>query len=698
MKTTINRWLPKAFQLIPKGVKQANRKRHACCGNKCFQMENLEARICFSNATLDLAAHISEPETLIITGDDWRNHEAVSGDGYDGVVWIGSTPFGQSTKGNGCSGSLLESGKHILTAAHCVTDELGRFRFASSVVGFDLPSLQDRQAASAYYIHPDWNGQAAHGNDLAIMELANEAPALADRYPIWRQVGTDVGHEFVKVGYGLVGHGNSGSEEGTEGTRHFGENRYDVSGDASKIKFVNGEKQLVYDFDNGKPENDALGHYGIVRDTGLGSSREANAARGDSGGPSFLDGHIAGVTSWSVGFIGLPDVSPGTNGSFGEISVDTRVAAFADWIDAVIETPKMLVNGVHGRPAVTNEPNVTVAFTNLDDSAIGVRFAVNNFNYPAEWETIVENISIPIPTYRGVNYVNAEVKFQDGSTKHFYQRIVYATPNMKINGGNATTNSQEVILTFPNVSSAAEQVQIVVNGRVYSDWQTLESEHHVRLNFKGTNYLKAHLRYDDGTQRTVYEKIKLSDAVLTINDGTVLTNTGSLQIAIGNLAEDAREVQFRINGRSHEQPFDLVGVDGNAVFELPKLTYKGPNYIEADILYDNGRIRTLYGSIEYANPKLVLNDGAISTTSRTITATLQNVASNVTEMRVGFNGSEPVLIGSFQPTFELLLPNWHGTNYVMIELDYGDGLSRTLYAQIIFEDSEESFAIEDPLP
>ena len=70
------------------------------------------------------------------------------------------------------------------------------------------------------------------------------------------------------------------------------------------------------------------------------------------------------------------------------------------------------------------------------------------------------------------------------------------------------------MLSFPNVSSEAQQVQIFVNGQLYNDWQPLESEHEVKLNHRGMNYIKADLRFADNSTRTLYANTELSDPLL----------------------------------------------------------------------------------------------------------------------------------------------------------------------------------------
>ena len=61
---------------------------------------------------------------------------------------------------------------------------------------------------------------------------------------------------------------------------------------------------------------------------------EICATHGDSGGPTFLNGRIAAVTSAGVGYpVVTTDVNFLTDSSFGEIGFDTRVAMYQDWID-----------------------------------------------------------------------------------------------------------------------------------------------------------------------------------------------------------------------------------------------------------------------------------------------------------------------------------------------------------------------------
>ena len=72
---------------------------------------------------------------------------------------------------------------------------------------------------------------------------------------------------------------------------------------------------------------------GFTSDLGFGDD-EVAAAPGDSGGATFIDGLVAGVTSWGHGWLSSLDATPGvTDSSWGELNFDTRVSSYADWLE-----------------------------------------------------------------------------------------------------------------------------------------------------------------------------------------------------------------------------------------------------------------------------------------------------------------------------------------------------------------------------
>ena len=86
---------------------------------------------------------------------------------------------------------------------------------------------------------------------------------------------------------------------------------------------------------NGNATNDALGQLNSQSDLGTGLN-EGLIAKGDSGGPAFIQNKIAGIASYtsslSRGDI-HPDVDTIVNSSFGEIAAWQRVSAYQQWID-----------------------------------------------------------------------------------------------------------------------------------------------------------------------------------------------------------------------------------------------------------------------------------------------------------------------------------------------------------------------------
>lgn len=301
----------------------------------------------------------SAVEACIVRSSDSVNHDVADRAGLGGVAKLSAAgtatvnfdigPFEFDTNWSG-SGVLLATGRHVLTAAHCIkgtetvlsdgTSLTYSYIATSGTVTFRLPGGRDVAIpVSKFTAHPGWDHNALHGNDIGILELEFTAPSEIERYDVYRLAGgtpveaAELGSRALLVGYGLKGTGTDGATPDTDGTERWGWNQYDATM-AGVADVLNGDSQLVFDFDNGLAANDCLGILKVHTDLGLGDF-EVNIASGDSGGPGFVDGLVAGIHSYGRGFEGLPDVKPGTNSSFGEIAVDTRVSAYADWIDSV---------------------------------------------------------------------------------------------------------------------------------------------------------------------------------------------------------------------------------------------------------------------------------------------------------------------------------------------------------------------------
>ena len=251
------------------------------------------------------------------------------GEGYDGVVRVS---FG----GYYGTGTVLFDGRAILTAAHLFEGRTG-----SVSVTFETRNGMQILSASKFLQHPGYDVEG--NNDLAIVWLSSSAPAAADRYNLYRG-SNEIGQTFTFAGYGKTGTGSTGITGGDTSSpiRLKAGNQFDA--DAATLKSYLGSAmtwmpltgtQLIADFDNGSAANDALGRLTNSNGLGLGLD-EGFIAPGDSGGPAFLNGQIAGVASYTAslsrGSVN-PDIDSSNNSSFGEIAAWQRVSVYQQWID-----------------------------------------------------------------------------------------------------------------------------------------------------------------------------------------------------------------------------------------------------------------------------------------------------------------------------------------------------------------------------
>lgn len=267
--------------------------------------------------------------TTVTSYTDSRNR-AFPGEGYDGVVRV-------SSGGYYGTGVLLYDGRAVLTAAHLFANAS-----ASASVSFETAVGSQTVAASGISLLSSYD--AAQGNnDLAIVWLSSAAPVTAERYNLYRS-SDEVGQTMRIVGYGLPGTGAAGELSTYSGSplRLQASNQFDA--DIGTLKGALGGvlawnptagTQLIADFDNGSAARDALGLLINRSGTGLGLN-EGLIAPGDSGGPAFINGLVAGIASYtaalSYGTI-HPDIDAVINSSFGEISAWQRVSAYQQWID-----------------------------------------------------------------------------------------------------------------------------------------------------------------------------------------------------------------------------------------------------------------------------------------------------------------------------------------------------------------------------
>ncbi len=325
------------------------------------------------------------------TETDPDRYRVVTGTGFDGVVEIGAgASFG--------TGTLLLGGRAILTAAHVVDD----VSTGSVTVRFQTTDGVETLGAASVFVHPDYQADTLD-NDLAIVILNGSAPVAADRYDLHRSLDTDVGSVMTKVGYGHPGTGTGGLVEEDVSVLRVGQNRYDSAVNAER--FVTSfnpdpsvpDNALAYDFDDGSARRDAGGSELGVSDLGRGDD-EVNIAPGDSGGPGFIAGRIAGISSYGLGGIST-DLDNEVNATFGEFSVDTRVAYFAEWIDATVQA------AFTGAPT---QPGEVVREVAEGDSGTTLVFFLLSLGAPAETRASVSYRTVDGSAVAGSDYIAAE--------------------------------------------------------------------------------------------------------------------------------------------------------------------------------------------------------------------------------------------------------------------------------------------------
>ena len=274
----------------------------------------------------------------------------------------------------GGTAALLYSGKHILHCKHAIegagyggnTPEDIKYWYIFAEGPEGKVSLEVEKV-EAYRSNGELEFEGSLSYDFSIITLKEEAPAWIDRYEIYRET-DEIGKDYLRVGYGMEGLGEYGRGDGflpkefwssdTEGgqlVKRYGSNTYDMTEaeflrkptfawDAKNLGPLKAKQAILKsDFDDGTFKNDAFGQGNIqemknIKHTGLGKW-EVSSSPGNSGGPNFIDGRIAGVGSGGGADHPNGQLIDGTDDredGYGWHTSDSRVSSVIDWIEGIV--------------------------------------------------------------------------------------------------------------------------------------------------------------------------------------------------------------------------------------------------------------------------------------------------------------------------------------------------------------------------
>jgi hypothetical protein len=289
---------------------------------------------------------------VVVAGDDPNDprYATMKGTGYDGVAAL----FIQRSDGNFlCTGALLSGTLNILTAAHCLANTSGQDITQSVTAVFFPPgqpaTVREFVTSSSTHVNPLYTGEVIDAHDVAVVSLgsAPSSAILRSGYSLFD------GNPFQAaqfVGSGTTGTGATGGDPTTGGftlgDRRRARNTIDFTwtdpewgGFWPALLGTQDLTTLVADFDNGLDDNNSsciftVGFGWLNPTCGLGQGlNEGTTGPGDSGGPLFIDGKLAGVASYGITFgLGLGDIDDDLNESFGEFAGWTSTQYNEDWI------------------------------------------------------------------------------------------------------------------------------------------------------------------------------------------------------------------------------------------------------------------------------------------------------------------------------------------------------------------------------
>ena len=441
---------------------------------------------------------------VVVTGNNTLAPEfIVSTDtGLDGVLQVSiidsrageeiqQQQINDAPDSRGGTAALLYTGKHILHCKHAIegagyggsTPEDAKYWYIFAEGPEGKVSLEVERV-EAYRLNGELLFEGSTNYDFSIITLKDEAPDWIDRYEIYRET-DEIGKDYLRVGYGMEGLGEYGrgdgflpkefwssDSEGGQLVKRFGSNTYDMTKaeffqkdpnvwDNAQLGPITAKQTILKsDFDDGTSVNDtfAQGNNDLnnivemknVPHLGLGKW-EVGSSPGNSGGPNFINGRIAGVGSGGGADHPNGQLIDGTDDrqdGYGWHMEDSRVSSVIEWIEGIVgkndNTSLITLPGtmVDDNLKTTGGPNKFYGYAGDDIIAGGDKEDIAGFRDVSSNYTITKDAKGLIKVKHSTFSVNT---IDDGTdTLTGIEKLKFTDKVIDASSINLTTSSLEI--------------------------------------------------------------------------------------------------------------------------------------------------------------------------------------------------------------------------------------------------------------